>query len=523
MTSAASARTTSCIGIACLVAGITALARAFVSPIGPYDEGILLSDARLVMHGAVPYRDFYSNYPPGIFWALALVWKVVGVSVTSERVLSVILRAVTALFAGRIAGKLIGGRFSVLACGVVWLWSMHQPIAATAYAAGLAALLVAIDLAVRAHNSGRPRDWALVGLAYGIAGCLRHDLFAYTAIWTVVALIVARFVGARSASAKSIVLEPAIALPRGRARVAFLAALAWPLALTWGWVLWKAGVDVPLHDLSLDQAHHTIPARAMPFPSMTSFHATQIALALDFAAPILVIAAWRMWRCRSAALLLGPVALAVLPQMLFISDGPHVQSAVTPALILVCAAGLLIFERARSGFARIAVAVVIIALLVIGGFSGTRFQRGWEWVRVDDPRWGVAMEDGAELAAARRRLLDVVEQHVQPDQTIFVGCARHDRIDIDEMDIYFLADRKGALRRMQFDPGLIDEEGVQASMIADLERTKPPLVVLSSRWPGTRSSRSDGAAGSRRLDDYLRARYVTAETAGPYALLLRAP
>src|SRR4051812_8504157 len=99
----------------------------------------------------------------------------------------------------------------------------------------------------------------------------------------------------------------------------------------------------------------------------------------------------------------------------------------------------------------------MVALLVVGGFSGTRFQRGAEWVRAPDPRWGVAMESSADLASARRRVLELVEQHVRPDETVFVGCARHDRIDIDEMDLYFLSDREGATRRMQFDPGLIDD------------------------------------------------------------------
>ena len=43
--------------------------------VGIYDEGIMLTGAMRVAQGALPHRDFYANYGPGQFFALAAIFK----------------------------------------------------------------------------------------------------------------------------------------------------------------------------------------------------------------------------------------------------------------------------------------------------------------------------------------------------------------------------------------------------------------------------------------------------------------
>lgn len=500
-------------GAACLAVAAFALARQMIAPIGMYDEGHLLTDANLVLHGAVPYRDFYTNYPPAIFWSVALVWKACGVSILSERLMGVALHLVTAFFAGRIAGRLADTRTSWFTCGVVLLWSAHQPIWPTAFGGGLALLLVAIDLAVRAHNSGKPRDWTFVGSALGLAGCFRHDLFVYAAAITVLALLIVRFTGRGDI----------MRLPSGRARTAFALALIAPLVLVWGWVIVKAGIDAPLHDLAIDQALYMAPARRLPFPSFAHVKAAQVALVLELAGPLSILGAWKAWRCGAAGLLLLCASLAVLPQMLSRSDAQHIHAALVPALIAFSAAGRLALERVTSSANKVFVAmvsvVVSVVVLVVGALGGLHFAPDPAWVRVGRARWGIAREANADLARAREHVVDFVARHTRPDQGIFVGCRQHERVDIDEMELYFLADRPGATRRMQFEAGITERDDVQASMIAELEARATPVVVLSDLWPVD----ARAPAGSKRLDEYLRSRYVPAETDGPYEIRLRRP
>src|SRR6266536_3575501 len=49
------------------------------------DEGIILMGAERVLHGQVPYRDFFSFYTPGSFYLLAFWFKLFGDSFLAAR------------------------------------------------------------------------------------------------------------------------------------------------------------------------------------------------------------------------------------------------------------------------------------------------------------------------------------------------------------------------------------------------------------------------------------------------------
>jgi hypothetical protein len=63
----------------------------------PYDEGLILFGSARVQSGDIPYRDFYANYGPGQFYALATLFKVFGPSVLVERLWDLLIRAYTVL------------------------------------------------------------------------------------------------------------------------------------------------------------------------------------------------------------------------------------------------------------------------------------------------------------------------------------------------------------------------------------------------------------------------------------------
>ena len=48
------------------------LARPIKSPLNYYDEGLVLLNATNILHGDIPYRDFWTLYAPGYYYLLAL-------------------------------------------------------------------------------------------------------------------------------------------------------------------------------------------------------------------------------------------------------------------------------------------------------------------------------------------------------------------------------------------------------------------------------------------------------------------
>src|SRR5579884_2868558 len=77
------------LGVLSIVCGLIATRADLWADLNVYDEGLLLTNAQMMAHGSLPFRDFYTNYPAGIYELLRAWWGVLGVSITAERLLGI--------------------------------------------------------------------------------------------------------------------------------------------------------------------------------------------------------------------------------------------------------------------------------------------------------------------------------------------------------------------------------------------------------------------------------------------------
>jgi hypothetical protein len=103
-----------------------------------------------------------------------------------------------------------------------------------------------------------------------------------------------------------------------------------------------------------------------------------------------------------------------------------------------------------------------------------------------------------------------IESHTQPGEPIFVGTGRHDRIFVNNILIYFLADRPPATRWYQFEPGIQTSTPVQTEIIGELKTRNVRLLVLNADWDTiSEPNASAVSSGVTLLDDYIRADFET--------------
>jgi hypothetical protein len=148
-----------------------------------YDEGIMVSHTWVLLtQSGRPFRDFYTQYPPGIYVLLAAIWKVFGISVMADRILSEVLRVGIALLAGVTAGRLAQRRFAVLPAALVMMWLSCIPGPPFGWLGALLAALAAM-LALERALALRSRPH-LVASGALLAGTFsfRHDLGIYLAL-----------------------------------------------------------------------------------------------------------------------------------------------------------------------------------------------------------------------------------------------------------------------------------------------------------------------------------------------------
>jgi hypothetical protein len=124
--------------------------------------------------------------------------------------------------------------------------------------------------------------------------------------------------------------------------------------------------------------------------------------------------------------------------------------------------------------------------------------------------------DPAEVEAIR-----YVQQRTAPDDPVFVGLPRHDRIVINNVLLYFAMIRKSATQWYQYDPGITTSEQIQRIMIRDLEHAKPKLVIINDVWAEQEPNDSAVSSGVTLLDDYIRTMFGPAATFGEYIILQR--
>ena len=76
-----------------------------VQGIAPHDEGLMLQAGARIASGEWPYRDFWTNYPPGQPLVLAVLQEIFGASLLAWRVVAVAVDAGVALLAYRLAQR----------------------------------------------------------------------------------------------------------------------------------------------------------------------------------------------------------------------------------------------------------------------------------------------------------------------------------------------------------------------------------------------------------------------------------
>ena len=118
---------------------------------------MLLSNTLVLARGGWPHRDFYTIYPPGIYFLILGWWKLFGIGVLAARYLSVGLHAAIVVLAGLAGGWLARRRFAWLPAGLVALWSAVVGGPPLAWWAALAAAFATVVTLARVTDAVRHR------------------------------------------------------------------------------------------------------------------------------------------------------------------------------------------------------------------------------------------------------------------------------------------------------------------------------------------------------------------------------
>ena len=503
--------------------------------LGIYDEGIILTGASRVMEGAVPHRDFYANYGPAQFYTVAGLFHLFGPSFLIARFYDLLVRAaiVAILF------RLVAGRsrpLTALAIATICgLWMLGTRLYLYPVFPALLLALIGTQLLLPV-SEGRLSAARLAGAGAmtGLCALFRYEVGFFLLAAHGVALVWLAL--RRSDPARRNLAE---ALRQALLYGAGTAAIFLPPAL----LLLSAGAGPGfVHDILEFPQQYYVRMRSLPFPGPAAIRAfpTDAAVYLPFAALALaaIALAGDIARRKAGAhhaflLLFGLLTLALAVKGLVRISAAHMLIAIIPSLVLMA----ILADRPESRFpARAAAWFLAFLAFFTGGYQVAGMAKGF----AADPgrsfagsalgleaRTPATVSAGAALPnIARARLLpeeacaaQMVAAFTGPEDRIFVGTMRHDKLFVNKIELYFATGRGPGTHWYHFDPGLQTSAEVQGEMIADLQANRVNWVVRDSTWDDVAEpNESARSSGVTLLDLYLADRYRPVGAFGPISV-----
>jgi hypothetical protein len=473
-------------------AGASVLAVTCVAAIGAatqgaffhnfYDDGISPSAGTFVLHGLLPYRDFWFLYGPLVGYVMAIPNLLFGTSLDINRALGVMLLGLQGaagfVLLRRIAPSGLAATFAV---GSVVVPLRGVAVDPTAWM--LAMLPATAALAIATRRDERPTAAVLTGVLLGISFLMRLDLGAYaTAACLLVAMRRRHLVVTWLC-----VVVPVVA--------ALAATVPWPSL--YEQVIWYPIVGPRIYR----------PFTPTPLDPGLGFQAFLDALLLAVLPRIglgLAVIRTVIDRDRSR-LLLASITFALFCQLQTLGRGDtyHFAQAATPALLAIGAAvaslrGASLVQRGSG--AALAAVIGLVSGLGLYWFAGPA-----------DPYRSQIEQASAFVRAATTR-----------EEPIFVGLTENRFTFENPLVVYFLADRSPGSRLTMFNPGVTNTDAGQSTIIDDLERTGTRYLVLDRLHALEHEREGLGSIpGSTILDLYISSHFVVERDYGLVAVMVR--
>jgi len=518
--------------------------------VNPYDEGIILFGANRVMDGDIPHRDFYANYGPAQFYIVAALFKVFGPSVLIERCWDAVVRSVLAALVFAVADRFTLRRVALVAsaASVTWLGYLGY-YGYTAFPALAASLVSLLFLIPPAGSPGLKLGPILAGGCMGIATLFRYDIGAAGFASGCAILVLDKLLSQAD--------NPGW-LPMIRALLRF--SLGFGIATIPGAILFTIHGAIPdlIFDAIIFPKEFYAKTRSLPFPTLASLHIWPMDFSIYIPFLAIIAAAATMFDIITAhrpipgsgpqhgdRRLLMSIAALLLLTIVYAAKGSvrvspiQISMALIVSLILVSILAQP-FPTRRFVSRSVVTACVLLAATYTFFCSVDGLRRAaqnvawatkpgtWQFPATwpPPPEGTCRMPAGLDRLACFRvspemsETIRYVQGHTAIYEPIFIGLSRHDKILANDVLLYFAINRRSATKWHHFDPGLQTSYLIQQEMVQELQRTKPKLIVLETKWADAHEPNdSANSSGVTLLDKYIEASFKPVAWFGPNTVL----
>lgn len=181
--------------VGCAVAGAAIVAFGFLfnrATVLSYSIGYNLYAAERVLAGEVPYRDFFTLYPPGTLYLNVLLFKCLGISLYSAMFGVFAFKVLTIFIIYLSAREVLPRSWSVAAALVSLFWLRpNGAFKAVPMQYGALFLALALLMLLKNEKNRRPVYLFVAGIAIGFLTLFKHNIGAYGCLGCIVFFVFA--------------------------------------------------------------------------------------------------------------------------------------------------------------------------------------------------------------------------------------------------------------------------------------------------------------------------------------------
>lgn len=482
-----------------------------------------------MLHGDVPYRDFWTMYAPGSFTALSLAFRVFGPHLIVSNLLGILAAsAAIATFydlVRRQTSRTVAVGFATVVA--VAYYGTGYSTGFTSYPPAILLTLLAVRIASRGVSSA-DTGWAVrAGTLVGLAVLFKHDVAGYSAI-----AITASLVWNRRAARLPIVsvlwrFVTACAIPP-------VVAIITLISLGAGAAAWTDLVRFPLGDFRYVRGEY--------FPLLPTLRDGVVSNVEEFVH-------WGICNLPSIALFVGLRGLVrtsedrslearflvVVASMAYVLHWIAAHSQINTNAISLPLWSLVVVAAAwrRTALPNTRAGIAMLLLTLAGWASLYPARAVYLAVTTWEPsEWvGLPRLEGIRGPASRvaelRTLSAAMALADRPEAPLLFLSRRNDAVVYAESFPFWLSERRSATAFHELHPGITDTAVGQRRMLAEIGRGPLPVVVREYRF---NDAALDGfragvmpfvAIGSTLIDDWVARNYEPDRGIGAYQILRR--
>lgn len=483
-------------------------------PINPFDESLILAGAERIYKGHIIYKDFWTAYPPGQFYTVALLFKIFGTSVLSARIYDIAIKSLIPV----VIFSIIRLKFSSKLALAGWVMSLVWIGFIDSYVYPVFTSLLFIYVGAYfflRYIEGNEVYWLIfsaISIVFSIL--FRHVVGGMAAVGIFLILALRKVMNTYTPWTPMLYY------------VVTIIFTGLPLLI---YFFLSCGIQPMINDLILYPANIYPKVRWLPYPTSLyietlPFFVFPFVLLISFITSLTLLVKNKVCDKVTCGLLLFSVFGFFFFNLVRVrSDIYHLLPVSLTSIILVP----ILFSVLSRGQPLKTRRTMVIFAFFVAVFGFVFFDPVYMKMRsfsidylVIPSKSKFSRAGYSKLSSDLQNVVAYIQNNTSETDSLYVGVKNHDQFIKNAIVVYFIAGRNYASKYHELVPGLTNTLRKQQEIVKELEDTSVKVIITTQRyWHETNDTIFD--PGFDVLDDYISTNYELKEKYGGYEVWMK--